>query len=223
MICFDNMTVLAYINHQGSLKSHSFHKLARHLLLWAQGNPLSLKAVHVPGRLNQGADMLSRDNVSPGECKIYPQMVQMIWSVFGKAEVGLSVLRQLLLRNLISRQWDALAQAWPSAHLYTFLPISLLPRFIRRVSEVKYSVFLVAPLWRNQVWFPSWFRCHQQPFGKYYWGRTFSHKLRAWFGTWGQSCGAFMLGSVNLKPMLLKTALLLALESVMRVGYLQAL
>ncbi len=70
---------------------------------------------------------------------------------------------------------------------------------------------------------PSWFHGHQQPFGKYYWGRTFSHKLRAWFGTWGQSCGAFMLGSVNLQPMLLKTTLLLALESVMRVGYLQAL
>ncbi|KAI2642394.1 ATP synthase subunit alpha [Labeo rohita] len=36
-------------------------------LEWAQLNLRSLKATHVPGRLNCGADMLSRSNVPSGE------------------------------------------------------------------------------------------------------------------------------------------------------------
>ncbi|KAI2659942.1 putative UbiX-like flavin prenyltransferase [Labeo rohita] len=58
----DNMTVVTYINHQGSLSSRSLHRLDRQFLLCTQGKLLSLRAVHVPGRLNQEADMLSRDN-----------------------------------------------------------------------------------------------------------------------------------------------------------------
>ncbi len=50
---------------------------------------LSLRAVHVPGRLNKGTDMLSRNNVASVEWILHPQTVQMIWSVFGKAEVDL--------------------------------------------------------------------------------------------------------------------------------------
>ncbi|KAL0165908.1 hypothetical protein M9458_037752, partial [Cirrhinus mrigala] len=41
--------------------------LVKDLLEWAQCNLASLKAVHVPGKLNQGADMLSRSNVPSGE------------------------------------------------------------------------------------------------------------------------------------------------------------
>ncbi len=36
-----------------------------------------------------------------------------------------------------------------------FLPIALLPQVIKRVREMKCSVLLVAPLWRNQAWFPE--------------------------------------------------------------------
>lgn len=60
---------------------------ALYLLLWAQYNLHSLKAVHVPGRLNQGVDMLSQGSVSSEEWKLNPQIVQMIWEVFRKAEV----------------------------------------------------------------------------------------------------------------------------------------
>lgn len=46
------------VNHQGGLRSHKL---------------LSLRAVHVPGSLNLGADMLSRNNVAPGEWTLHPQ------------------------------------------------------------------------------------------------------------------------------------------------------
>ncbi|KAL0186170.1 hypothetical protein M9458_017840, partial [Cirrhinus mrigala] len=56
----DSMTVVSYINRQGGLFSKRLFTLVKDLLEWAQLNLCSLRATHVPGRLNQGADMLSR-------------------------------------------------------------------------------------------------------------------------------------------------------------------
>ncbi|KAL0182553.1 hypothetical protein M9458_021928, partial [Cirrhinus mrigala] len=68
----DSISVVAYINRQGSLRSSHFYRLARRLLLWGQKELLSLKAVQVPGRLNLGMDMLSRGNVAPANgCYIF--------------------------------------------------------------------------------------------------------------------------------------------------------
>ncbi|KAI2666990.1 cAMP-dependent protein kinase catalytic subunit [Labeo rohita] len=48
--------------------------LARRVLLWAQTKFLSVRAVHVPGHLNSGADLLSR--------LAHPQLVNLIWQRF---------------------------------------------------------------------------------------------------------------------------------------------
>ncbi|KAL0161810.1 hypothetical protein M9458_041206, partial [Cirrhinus mrigala] len=60
LIRSDSMTVVSYINRQGGLSSRHLFTLVKGLLEWAQLNLASLRAVHVPGRLNQGADLLSR-------------------------------------------------------------------------------------------------------------------------------------------------------------------
>ncbi len=54
-----------------------------------------------------------------------------------------------------SKRRDALAHDWPNTRLYAFPLIALLPQVIRWVREMKCSLLLVAPLWRNQVWFPE--------------------------------------------------------------------
>ncbi len=119
----ENVTEVAFINHQCGLRSHSFYRLAQHLLLWAQGKLLLLRAVHVPGRLNQVADMLSRDNVTPGEWRLHSQMVQMIWSVFRRAEVELFASEDNFHCPIyFSRQQDALAHGWLIAHMYAYPP-----------------------------------------------------------------------------------------------------
>lgn len=81
-------------------------QMARRLLLWAQCNLSSLRAVHLLGRLNKGADMLSRGSVSPGEWRLYPQVVQaclrlrkhfsrseMLWPTTGPALVCMPSLQ----------------------------------------------------------------------------------------------------------------------------------
>ncbi len=77
----DNTAVVFYINHQGGLRSHPLYKLAHQILVWSQDKLLSLRAVHIPGYLNMGADILSRQ-------------VKQIWRVFGQAQVDLFATRQ---------------------------------------------------------------------------------------------------------------------------------
>ncbi len=91
LICLDSMTVVSYINHQGgdSLSSRRLFTLAEHLFRWAQLSLRSLRAAHVPGKLNVAADMLSRSNVPSGKWTLHPQMVQIIWGIFDRPEVDL--------------------------------------------------------------------------------------------------------------------------------------
>ncbi len=67
-----NTATVAYINHQGGLRSRRMSQLARHLLLWSQKHLRSLRAVHVPGELNRAADKLSRQHALPGEWRLHP-------------------------------------------------------------------------------------------------------------------------------------------------------
>ncbi len=88
----DNTAVVSYINHQGGL-----YRLAHQILVWSQDKLLSLRAVHIPGHLNMGADILSRQGLRPGEWMLYPEVVKQIWRVFGQAQVDLFATRQILL------------------------------------------------------------------------------------------------------------------------------
>ncbi|KAL0160079.1 hypothetical protein M9458_043804, partial [Cirrhinus mrigala] len=72
---FDSTAVVYYINHQGGLRSHPLYKLAHQILVWSQDKLLSLRAVHIPGHLNVGADVLSRQGPRPGEWMLHPEVV----------------------------------------------------------------------------------------------------------------------------------------------------
>ncbi len=153
LIRSDNMSVVSYINHQGGVSSKRLFILAERLLEWAQLNLRSLRAAHLPGRLNQGADMLSRSNVPSEEWVLHPQVVQKIWKTFGKAEVDLFASKDNShCPTYYSKDRDALAHDWPNLLLYAFPPIALLPQVVRRIREQGHKVLLVAPLWRNQPW-----------------------------------------------------------------------
>lgn len=78
LIRTDNMTVVSYLNHQGGLRSRPLYRLAEHVLLWAQTMFLSIRAVHIPGHLNLGADLLSRRGLDPGGWRLHLQVVSLI-------------------------------------------------------------------------------------------------------------------------------------------------
>ncbi|KAI2655577.1 Transposon Ty3-G Gag-Pol polyprotein [Labeo rohita] len=95
----DNTAVVSYINHQGGLRSRPLYKLAHQILVWSRGKLLSLRAVYLPGYLNVGADILSRQGPRPGGMDASPRGVH-------PAPLGL----------------DAMVQTWPRLRLYAFPP-----------------------------------------------------------------------------------------------------
>ncbi len=157
----DNTATVAYINRQGGLRSRRMSQLARHLLLWSQKHLRSLRAIHIPGVLNRAADELSRAAL-PGEWRLHPQAVQLIWSRFGVAQVDLFASPETT-----HCQWfyslteatlgtDALAHSWPQGlRKYAFPPVSLLAQTLCKIREDEEQVLLVAPYWPSRTWFPE--------------------------------------------------------------------
>ncbi len=84
----DSRSEMSSIKYQGGLVLKRICMLANDLLVWAQTNLSSLKATHMPGKINQRADVLTRKTVSE-EWRLHPLSVQKIWEVFGRAGVDL--------------------------------------------------------------------------------------------------------------------------------------
>ncbi len=128
----DNTATVAYINRQGGLRSRRMSQLARHLLLWSRKHLRSLRAIHILGLLNRTADELSRA-AHPGEWRLHPQTVQLIWRRFGLAQVDLLASLETSHCQLFysltdgTLGTDALAHSWPRGlRKYAFPPVSLL-------------------------------------------------------------------------------------------------
>ncbi len=157
----DNTATVAYINRQGGLRSRRMSQLAPHLLLWSQKHLRSLRAIHVPGVLNRVADELSRA-VLPGQWRLQPQVVQLIWGEFGEAQVDLFASPETSHCQLFyslpggTLGTDALAHSWPRGlRKYVFPPVSLLAQTLCKVREDEEQVLIVAPYWPNRTWFPE--------------------------------------------------------------------
>ncbi|KAL0201659.1 hypothetical protein M9458_004846, partial [Cirrhinus mrigala] len=120
----DNTAVVYYINHQGGLRSRPLYKLAHQILVWSQDKLLSLRAVHVSGYLNLGADVLSKQGPRPGEWMLHPEVMKQIWRVFGQAQVDLFATQEnaqcplwYSLTHPAPLGLDAMVQTWPRLRL----------------------------------------------------------------------------------------------------------
>ncbi|KAI2657031.1 hypothetical protein H4Q32_021090 [Labeo rohita] len=159
----DSTATVAYINRQGGLRSRRMSQLARHLLLWSQTWLKSLRAVHIPGEFNRAADQLSRQSTHPGEWRLHPETVQLIWSHFGEAQIDLfaspksSHCQRFYSLNEAPNSLgrDALAHSWPPGPKYAFPPVSLLAQTLCKIREDEEQVLLVAPYWPTRTWFPE--------------------------------------------------------------------
>ncbi|XP_069616119.1 uncharacterized protein [Ranitomeya imitator] len=122
-ILSDNMTAVAYINHQGGTRSEALMSIANDILAIAEEHLLSLSALHVRGIDNSRADFLSRHTLHQGE-----------W---------------VLSRHIL----DALQVPWVFKKAYAFPPLILLPTVIRKIREDRANVILIAPFWPKRRWF----------------------------------------------------------------------
>ncbi len=115
----DNTATVAYIDHQGSLRSRCMSQLAHHFLLWSQKHLRSLRAVHISGELNRAADERSHQPALPREWRLHPEVLQLIWRRFGHAQVDLFASLDTSHCQLFfslsegTLGTDALAHSWP--------------------------------------------------------------------------------------------------------------
>ncbi len=124
-------------------------QLARHLLLWSHTQFKSLRAVHIPGKLNRAADALSRQLTFPGEWRLHPETIRLICSRFGETQVDLFASSHCQLYFSLNEGplgTDAQAHSWHRAlRKYAFTPVSLLAQTLCKLKEDKEQVLLVAP------------------------------------------------------------------------------
>ncbi len=150
IVCSDSTTVVSYVNHQGGVSSTSLHRKARDILLWAHAQGVSLRAEH---RRQSSSRLLSRGGPRPGEWRLYPALIQVIWLRFGKAKVDIFATLEnthcSLCNSMVGPRRplgvDALANKWPPVLLYAFPPFPLLPAVLAIVFEhnFKAKVLLV--------------------------------------------------------------------------------
>uniref|UniRef100_A0AAV2KY84 Reverse transcriptase RNase H-like domain-containing protein n=1 Tax=Knipowitschia caucasica TaxID=637954 RepID=A0AAV2KY84_KNICA len=89
MVRSDNTTVVSYLNRQGGTRSPALHRMATVTLLWAALHLLSLRARHVPGVRNVGADRMSRGGPLQDEWGLAPRVAAEFWRRFGRPVVDL--------------------------------------------------------------------------------------------------------------------------------------
>uniref|UniRef100_UPI0037E82EF3 uncharacterized protein n=1 Tax=Semicossyphus pulcher TaxID=241346 RepID=UPI0037E82EF3 len=158
----DNKAVVSQINHQGGTKSVRLLRVSQRLLTWAAPHLSSLQAVWLSGDQNRVADFLSRHRPPPGEWRLHLEVAEMIWDIFGRAEVDLFASRESTHCPLWF-SWtegdsplgqDALGHEWPDSLLYAFPPLPLILPTLQWVLQRGHRLLLVAPFWPGRLWFP---------------------------------------------------------------------
>ena len=161
-IQIDNTTALAYINNMGGSKSKELNQLAVQIWEWCISRNIWLTAVHIPGRLNTGADEESRVFSDNHEWMLNTHLFDEILLRHPGLDFDLFASR---LNNQISSycSWqadpnsthaDAFTMNWNGHKFYASPPFSLLPRCLQKMSQDRAQGVLIAPLWPTQMWFP---------------------------------------------------------------------
>ena len=78
LIRTDNTTTMCYVNKQGGLSSRALDNLARELTIWCDSRLRSIRACHVRGLLNSGADLLSRGQPRYEDWSLNPKIATQI-------------------------------------------------------------------------------------------------------------------------------------------------
>ncbi len=175
-------------------------QLARHLLLWSRKHLKSLCIIHIPGFLNRTADELSRAAL-PGDWRLHPQTVQLIWRHFGLAQLDLFVSLEtshcqwFYSLNEGTLGTDALAHSWPQGlRKYAFPPSEPSRTDTVQDQGKEEQILLVAPYWPTRTWFPELMLLVTAPPWQIPWGRIYWLRDGTPCGTRVHTSGNFMSG-----------------------------
>ncbi len=201
----DNTSVVSYINHQGGIRYRALCKQATDILLWAGCHLLSIRAMHIPGLLNRGADMLSRKGIPQGEWRLHPESVRIIWNRYGRAEVDLFSTSEnahcpvFFSLSHSPLEGDALTSHWPAARLYAFPPIKILQLVhYARSGRSERQCYSLPRTGRTSLASQTWRNCWRHRPARSPSGRICYPRWTARCGTPTRNCGAFTCGPLRV-------------------------
>ena len=172
LVSTDNTTVVCYVNRQGGTRSVSLWEETIPLIQLAINRRWTLRARHIPGRLNVIADQLSRSGqVLPTEWSLHPQVVQWVFHQSWTPLVDLFATRYnhklpVFVSPVPDEQaldTDALSMSWEGLDAYAYPPHQILPKILEKFRLTQSCrLILIAPYWENQLWFPELLRLSQK-------------------------------------------------------------
>lgn len=158
----DNKTAVAYVNHLGGTRSMNLNKIALELWEWCLERGIWITAEYLPGKSNLWADWESRNSYDASDWKLKPSVFTKLQRKF-RVEVDLFASRtNYQLHQYVS--WradpqsiavDALKIDWSTFKGYAFPPFNLIGKCLRKCQVDQAKLLLVAPMWRNQPWYPT--------------------------------------------------------------------
>ena len=88
LVATENTTVVSYINKEGGMRSGPLCALLWRILTWCTQKQVTLKAQHIPGRLNVVADELSRlGQTIQTEWSLLPEVFQTICNRWNRPQI----------------------------------------------------------------------------------------------------------------------------------------
>ena len=155
LVATDNTTVVSYINKEGGMRSGPLCALLWRILTWCSQRQVTLKARHIPGRLNVIADKLSRlGRTIQTEWSLLPEVFQTLCQRWHQPQIDLFATRfNHKLPQFVSPVPDSLAVA-VDLDAYAFPPTAILGKVVEKLvhSPCK-RLILIAPGWPNMAWF----------------------------------------------------------------------
>ena len=156
----DNTTALAYIRHQGGVRSPECNEVAQDIWSWCEARDIWLSVAHIPGVENDLADYKSRNFSDNLEWELKQELFDTIVRVFGQPEIDLFATRlNCKVEKYVSWQpdphafaVDAFTLKWTDKFVYAFPPFSCVGRTIQKFIQEGVRGILVVPWWTGQPW-----------------------------------------------------------------------
>ena len=157
----DNLTTMAYINHQGG-RDPALTELVRPLWDWALQTRTTLCATYIPGKINDRADKLSRRKRDRTDWMLHRNLFSRLSRQCGPFTLDLFATRlNAQVARYVSRfpdpgsvSVDAFRQDLRKERAYANPPFNLITRLLAMVKRQRARLTVVLPAWEAQPWWP---------------------------------------------------------------------